>query len=216
MQKPLTISGVISDFKDRLIANADIEIKDDSFNTLYKTKSDMNGWYELRVRPGNYLALMACKDYGIKNLEYWAWNVPAYKNLEINPKINGLEIYAMNAFIPQTPIRSVMVYFRPMSLKRVKEQGGIEMVKQMRSIDIAPKLSKEEIDVKINEHSVEPLMLNRVKESIGNNQTIISYLVQCSLPKEIIKAEYLRIDLAIYDRKTKENGEGCLFLKLSE
>lgn len=74
MQKHLKISGVISDFKDRLIAIGDIEIKGDSFNTLYETKSDKNGWYELRVRTGNYLAFMACKDYGTKNLEYWVWN----------------------------------------------------------------------------------------------------------------------------------------------
>ncbi|MEO0106905.1 MAG: carboxypeptidase-like regulatory domain-containing protein, partial [candidate division WOR-3 bacterium] len=214
--KLIKISGRVADFSNQSIANAEVEIKGGKFKTIYETKSDKNGRYEIMVRPGNYLAIMACKDYGTKNLEYWAWNVPAYKNLEINPKIDGLEVYAMNAFIPQTPIRSVMVYFRPMSLKRVKEQGGIDVVKQMRSIDIAPNLSKEDIDVRINEHKADLLVLNRVKESIGNNRTIISYLIQCSLPKEITKAKYLRIDLTIYDRKTKENGEGCLFLKIGE
>ncbi|MEO0185951.1 MAG: hypothetical protein ABIL20_09160, partial [candidate division WOR-3 bacterium] len=109
-----------------------------------------------------------------------------------------------------------MVYFRPMSLKRVKEQGGIEVVKQMRSIDITPELSKKDIDVKIDNKKADILTLNLVKESAGENKTIFGYLMQCSLPKKITKAKYLRIDLTIYDRKTKENGEGCLFLKVGE
>jgi len=72
---------------------------------------DANGFYKLRVPNGGYLALMACKDYKIKNLEYWAWNMPAFKDLEINSQIDGLVIYAMNCLIPQTQIPSWMIYF---------------------------------------------------------------------------------------------------------
>jgi len=65
--------------------------------------------------------MWACKDYAVENLEYWAWNIMAYQDLEINPCIDGLEVYAVNAWIPQGGMPSVQIYFRPMSLKRLKQ-----------------------------------------------------------------------------------------------
>lgn len=70
----IRISGIVSDFENKPIANVEVEIKGADFRPLYRTKSDNNGRYELSVRRGTYLALMAYKDYGIKNLEYWVRN----------------------------------------------------------------------------------------------------------------------------------------------
>lgn len=215
-KKMVQIFGRVTDFDARPMANAEVEIKGANFQTLYHTYSDVNGYYKFVVKPGIYLALMACKDYKTKNLEYWAWSIPAHNNLEINPRIDGLEVYAMNAFIPQTSVRSIMLYFRPMSLKRVQKMGGIEVVKKMKSIEIAPNLSKDDIELKINDRLVQVLEINRVKESAGERKSIIGYLIQCSLAQARIKNEYFCITLTLYDRETEERGEACLFFKIPE
>ncbi len=214
-RKLAKISGRVTDFRGKVIVDAEVEIMGCDFKTLYKTHSDASGRYKILVKPGTYLALMACKDYKSKNLEYWVWNVPAYKDLKINPRIDGLEIYAMNAFIPQTPIRSIMIYFRPMSLKRVQNQGGVDVVKKMKLVDIAPKILPDDIEIKINGVRSEILEISSVNESAGKGKQIISYLIQCALRKEY-REEYLRIDLSLFDRETKEKGAGCLFLKVPD
>jgi hypothetical protein len=45
------------------------------------------------VETGMYIALTAVKDYSVKDLEYWAWNVPAFGELEINPRFDRLEVW---------------------------------------------------------------------------------------------------------------------------
>ncbi len=93
-----------------------------------------------------------CKDYAVKNLEYWAWNVLAYHDVEIDARIDGLEVYAINAWMPQGATPSMQIYFRPMSLRRVKEFSqrlGIkfppsrEELRSLKVIDIAPRLTKK-------------------------------------------------------------------------
>jgi len=51
----------------------------------------------MTVGEGIYVAMYACKDYPKGNFEYWTWNVIAFQDLEINLRINGLEVYTINA-----------------------------------------------------------------------------------------------------------------------
>ena len=95
------ISGKVMDFHNNPMENAVIEIKNANFETLYQTYSNKKGEYKLHVKEGIYLALAACKDFKTKNLEYWVWNIPAYHDLQLNARIDGIELYAMNAFLPQ-------------------------------------------------------------------------------------------------------------------
>ena len=207
----IKIYGKVTDFNDNPMENAKIEIKDSKFKAIYQTLSDIKGKYTLHIRKGTYMALTAYKDYKTKNLEYWAWNVPAYQDLQINPRIGGLELYAMNGFIPQGAYPSLIIYFRPMSLKRFKEEE--ENFKSKITIDIAPALSEKDIELKINNEQVDILGMNKVREFIGNNQFIFAYLIQSELPHNWKEAEYLYISLTLIDTETNERGEGCLFLK---
>jgi len=70
------------------------------------------------VERRNVYSHVLLTNYKKENLEYWAWNIPAYSDLEINTRIDGLEVYAMNAWVPQGAVPSFQIYFRPMSLKR--------------------------------------------------------------------------------------------------
>jgi len=229
IERKAVIFGKVTDFENHPLEGASVEIRDDHFNTIYKTLTDNKGEYKIFVQKGSYLALIAHKDYKTKNLEYWAWNPPAYNNLQIDPRIGGIEVYAMNAFKPQGAYPSLLIYFRPMSLKRSRNPP-----KKTGVIDISPDLSADDIDLKINGSSVKILELNRVQEYAGGIGSVIAYLAQSTLPRRSLIAyliqaalhskkleagkevEYLRIDLSLIDKQTGEKGAGCLFWKRQE
>lgn len=97
------------------------------------------------------MAIGAVKDYGINKLEYWGWNLPAFEHTEINIRIDGLEVYEINAFMIQRtqPYISMMIYFRPMSLKRALKNREKLNDNNNETIDISPILSEDDIKVKI-------------------------------------------------------------------
>lgn len=204
------IHGKVTDFEGKPIADADIDLKNDNFETLYSTKSDSHGNYKLAVKPGRYSSLFACKDYSTKNLEYWAWNVIVDSDLEINPRFQGLEVYGINAFRTQQAPGSMHIYLRPMSLKRTQMAGGKEKLRDLEFIDIAPKLKKPDIKVEINSESVDVLEINRVNEYVSQKQAIAAYLIQTSLPK-VHDKQIWYICITLRDSETNEQGEGCLF-----
>lgn len=130
------ISGAVTDFEGRPIEGAQILLKDDRFRDAASTHSDAAGRYVLNPPKGRYTALLAVKDYQTKHLEYWAWNVPADRDLEVNPRFDRLELYGVQAWRPPGAYPSVQIYFRPMSLTRVKkaveEAGGMDAFQNQR------------------------------------------------------------------------------------
>jgi len=230
-ERKIVISGIVTDFDKNPLQDAVVEIKNDHFKAVYQVRTNDKGEYRILAEKGVYLALMAFKDYKTKYLEYWAWNVPAYEDSQINPHIGGIEVYAMNAFRPQGAYPSILIYFRPMSLKRYHTMKGAKAVKKSEVIDISPNLSKDDIELKINGVPVDILELNRVKEYAGGVSSVIAYLVQSTMPRRSLIAyliqsalplgrseskrllKYTRIDVTLTDKQTGERGEGCLFWK---
>lgn len=86
-QECVRIYGQVTDFKGNPIDSVYIRLKNKSFTNLYETLSDEDGKFSLVVKKGDYYCLYAIKlsDYKKTKLEYWAWNVPVYKDLEIKP-----------------------------------------------------------------------------------------------------------------------------------
>jgi hypothetical protein len=211
------ISGQVADFEGRPIEGAVIELKNAQFNNAAEGKSDKDGRYSLLAPKGTYIALTAVKDYQVKSLEYWAWNVPAEQDLEINPRFDRLEVYAINAWRPQGGYPSYQIYFRPMSLtktvKKITEAKGMENLKKLPVMDIAPELTAADIQVAIDGQPVKVLLVDKVRESGGPNQYLFAYLIQVELPEKKPVNEYFPITITIVDRATGEKGEGCLFFK---
>lgn len=209
----IKIFGQLTDFNNNPIPNGTVEIKDANLSQyVYITNTDGNGMYELQVKKGAYLALAAVKDYSEKNLEYWCWNLQAYDDTEINMKIDGLEIYALNAFMIQRsrPNNSIMIYFRPMSLKKYKNLG--DQLSQSDIINISPNLEEKDIDVKIDNQEVSILECNKVIEkAVESNQQLYGYLIQVTNPKIINDSKILKIDIQIKDSETNEFGMGSLY-----
>lgn len=211
MRNYVQVYGKLTDFNETPIEDGEVVIKNASFENIYSTRTNKDGEYKLEVKKGNYFALFACKDYAIKNLEYWAWNFAVYKDEELNIKIDGLEVYAINAFIIQRKTFSMMIYFRPMSLKRWKEykNTNVEGV-----IDISPKLKIEDIEVKINDEIADIIGINQIYEKdIKSGESIISYLIQVIPSLRELKKDYNKIHITIIDQDTNEKGEGSLYWK---
>ncbi len=208
------IHGTVSDYEGQPIDSANVILPDKSFREpLHQTVSDENGNYSVEVSKGNYygMAVVNMNHYGKTHLEYWAWNIPAQNDVEINPRYHKMEVYALNAFRPQGAYPSYYIYFRPMSLSKAQEQekkGG-------SPADIAPDLEKSEINVEINGENVEIFSVQKVKEynedKNGNTYYMSGYLLQTALPERFFD-DAQRFRVVLKDRETGDKGEAIYFL----
>ena len=204
------VFGKVTDFEGAPVEGGEVSIRDSSFSPVVQTKTNDQGDYELFVEKGKYMALFACKDYMVHNLEYWAWNLIIKEDTEINARIDKLEVYAINAYKLQGTV-GFFIYFRPMSLTKVKALGGNrEEIERMALVDVAPALTKDSICVNIDGEEVEVLGLTQVIE-ITSGPKLHAYLVQTSLPENWQARDFLRICVTLTDSENGDQGEGCLF-----
>ena len=174
------ISGKVTDFNGKSIDSVTIRLKNRTFANVYETLSDSNGNYSLNVNKGDYYCLYAIKlsEYRVNRLEYWAWNVPVYEDMVINPQYDRMEIYGINVFEPQvTPQETYMLYFRPMSLLKTLELVSKQKVddklfqtakqtdgllsSENKLIDMSPNsITAEELTIEINGVAAEIVGIN--------------------------------------------------------
>jgi len=210
------IYGRVTDFSGRPVAGADVELKTADFQSAASARSGADGSYTLTVEEGLYMALTAVKDYQTKSLEYWAWGVPAFGDVRVDPRFDRLEVYALNAWRPQGAYPSYQIYFRPMSLTRtgaaVMKAGGMDGLNKLPWLEIAPDLEARDIEVRVDGERVDVLRVNKVLEAGGPAQDLSAYLIQVALPKASGAGHWVVFDVALVDRATGEMGEGRLYL----
>lgn len=217
-QQNVKISGCVTDFNGKPLDSVTVFVKNKKFENLYKAITGKDGKYSIKVRKGNYYCLYAIKlsDYKKTKLEYWCWNVPAVKNLEINPQYNNMEVYGIHAFEPPvTPQETYRIYFRPMSLKK----GNNLSIKMGDTINMAPEsIIKEELNIKINDEEAKIVSINKVVEYARSN-FMYAYEVQILKPKsQSMRAisGYDKISIILDSKETGEIGKGEGFVKLFE
>ena len=232
-QDKVRIYGQVTDVNNKPVDRASVwlkqnidslSIKDKGkiFQNSYETLTDGNGRFSMEIEPGTYYCLYAIteSDYGKTKLEYWAWNLPIYKDLEINPKYDRMEIYGVNGFEPQRgPFNTYMIYFRPMSLTK-----ALRLPKETESdtINIAPdSISVEELRVKVNGIAAEVVAIDKIREYTKNNTYMFAYIIQIVKPAENSPTQNLselvdgfdKITIELTSRETNELGIGEYFLK---
>jgi len=208
------IQGTVKNYSQKPIDSANVLLFNSSFKPIYQTVTDSKGRYSLNVPKGNYygMAVVNMNHYGKSKLEYWAWNVPASENIQINPRYHKMEVYALNAFRPQGAHPSYIIYFRPMSLTKSQNSSTNQGAEQIS--DIAPDLKKSEMSIIINGEEVDILSVQKVKEynedKKGKPSYMYSYLVQTSLPSKI-RDDYQKFKVILDDEETGDKGEATYF-----
>ncbi len=180
----MIIDGYITDKNRTPVEGASVEIKGENFYTVYETQSDENGHYLFDIPSGKYPFLIAVKDYGVKNLEYWCQNIMLTEDMSLDISFDKLEIYGLHAFTVKGAYPALMIYFRPMSLE--KFQRGEK--------DIAPEI--ERIKITLDGKELPLLVKNRVMESIGEG-ALTAYLIQADRIGD--KGAWHRLDVKIWD-----------------
>lgn len=234
-KEKFVITGKVTDFNGQPIDSVTIRLKNRDFKNVYETLSDRNGNYSLEVKKGDYYCLYAIKlsEYRVTRLEYWAWNVPVYDDLVINPQYDRMEIYGINVFEPQvTPHETYMVYFRPMSLSKTLKIAAKQEVdskafqkveraedlldKTNKLIDVSPDtITTDELTIEINGVKAKIVGINKTTE-YARGFLWCGYHVQVLKPtnyKEQPELKYDQISITLRSSETGETGKGEAFVK---
>ena len=180
----MILEGYVTDKNKLPIVNALIEVKGDNFVTLFSAESNNEGYYKLDLPAGKYPFLTAVKNYGANYLEYWCQNISLQADMHLDVSFDKLEIYGLHVFTVKGAGKSLMAYFRPMSLP--KFQQGIQ--------DIAP----DDIIIKatIDSQEMRVINTNMVKEFAGGHE-LTAYLIQVETSESNIP--WHKFDLQITD-----------------
>lgn len=225
-QETVRIYGKVTDFNSLPLDSVSVRLKNDKFENLYETLTDKDGYFLMDVPKGEYFCLYAIKlaDYGKTKLEYWAWNIPLYQDININPQYERMEIYGLNAFEPKvSPFETYMIYFRPMSLTkslRITNEDNKKKFEQKANrdhdtIDIAPNnIIPEELTIKINENETQVLNIQKTVE-YARGGYLYGYLIQIRKPKVEIDqcGKYDKISIILHSKETNEIGKSEIFVQ---
>lgn len=166
------------------VAETIVSIKDERFQTVYETVSDVCGYYEIEADAAMYPFVMAVKEYAVHYLEYWCQNIDLRQDQRLDTRMDMLEIYGLHAFRVKGGASALMVYFRPMSLAKFLAKEA----------DIAPDI--REIKATLDGEEVRVLVTNQVKESIGDS-CLTAHLIQIENPRG---TKWNRLDVEIWDQ----------------
>ena len=180
----MKLSGVTKDKNGNAFSDVIVEVKDLEFQTLYCAKSNHSGYYIVDLPANKYPFVTAVKEYGENYLEYWCHNIDLSTDRELDITIDTLEIYGLNVFAVKGGYNSLMVYFRPMSLK--KFQNGEK--------DICPNIKS--INVYVDGQKTGILSQNEVCEYCGDNN-MKAFLLQTDNPNA--DGSWTKLDVIIRD-----------------
>jgi hypothetical protein len=208
------VSGIVVDFNNHPLDGATVLFKDELFKDLETATTNTRGEFRVKLPKRSY-TVFAVKDYGKNYLEYWHWNYQPKANIPLRIRIDGIELYGMKAFTAgSTKLPSLIVYFRPMSLQRLKNLGSPSEDELPKSghIDIAPEFTAKDVTATLNGAPIEILGLNSVKEYIKSDLSIQAFLIHLKLINGSLSLPRGTLCLTVHDPEISEYGMGCMDL----
>lgn len=127
---------------------------------------------------------MAVKDYKETGLEYWCQDIILNADLQLDAKIDTLEVYGLHAFSVKGAGNGLMAYFRPMALDKYLQ--GCQ--------DIAP--DDIQIQVTVDGDRCHVVNMNKVAEYAGVH-SMTAWLIQISTDKT---ENWHKLDVEIWDK----------------
>ncbi|UTC67674.1 MULTISPECIES: carboxypeptidase regulatory-like domain-containing protein [unclassified Treponema] len=134
------VHGVVRDKNKKPVPYAKAALLTERFEVIVSCEADENGCFSMEVESKKYPYFIASKGFHEQFLEFWGHNIDLRNDLEINPKLGKIEIFSLIFFPSLDTDNSMMIYFRPMSLRLLL--GGEKA--------IAPELNTDDITVSIN------------------------------------------------------------------
>lgn len=190
--------GTVTNENNEFLDATEVALMNEKFEVIYSTKTNEFGKFSMDVEEKIYAFLFIVKDYAINYLEYWGQNFDLSKDIQIDVKIGKIEVYALNCFRIKCPIKTLSIYFRPMSLLKYLN----------KETDIAPELKAENIFVKINGKESRILILNKIYEYAGEN-CLTAYLIQAEYLNQEQTNNFLEIE--IFDNETNSIGQASIY-----
>ncbi len=197
----IIVRGRLTDFNGSPLKEGEVLFNDDNFKAIFSTKTDSEGQFEVEIEQRTYPSVFICKDYKIKHLEFWHWNFNPRKDDFLEVKIDGLELYGIKAWETNPTYPGIIIFFRPMSLKKYKELGELN---KNTPILIAPNLGIEDLRIAVDGKLAKIIGLNKVKEHISAEQYMEAYLAHISI--EGMAPNLKRITIICKDPETLEQG----------
>lgn len=182
------------------VVSGDIILKDSNFKNLYQSYTNKNGEYDLIIEKGNYPFLMAVKDYGTENLEYWCKDIPVYENVTINASIDKIEIYGLHVFNIDGGADNLMIYCRPMNLDKLLK----------KEIPIIPDMNIDSLDITINDKKVEIIDYKEILEIDLEDNPIYGLTINVLKPDLLLDKGLNFLDIKIND-KLNNFGQASIY-----
>lgn len=179
----MILDGYIKDKYDQPVEQAVVELKNNSFETLFTACTDTEGYYRFDIPAGYYPFFFAVKGYKESGLEYWCQDIVLDADLQLDAKIDTLEVYGLHCFTVKGAANGLMVYFRPMALDKYLK--GCQ--------DIAP----DDIHLQVTVDGIRcPVVnMNKVTEYAGAHP-MTAWLIQVSTDK---RENWHKVDVEIWD-----------------
>ncbi|MBE6866324.1 MAG: carboxypeptidase regulatory-like domain-containing protein [Ruminococcaceae bacterium] len=182
----MILDGYIKDKYNQPVEQAVVELKNNSFETLFTACTDTEGYYRFDIPAGYYPFFFAVKGYKESGLEYWCQDIVLDEDLQLDAKIDTLEVYGLHCFTVKGAANGLMVYFRPMALDKYLK--GCQ--------DIAP--DDIHLQVTVDGNRCPVVNMNKVIEYAGAHP-MTAWLIQVSTDK---RENWHKVDVEIWD----ENG----------
>jgi len=166
------IKGIVRDKNKQSVSHAKVALLTERFEVIVNGEADESGRFCLEADARKYPYFIASKGFNEKFLDFWGYNIDLRHDLEINPLLGKIEIFSLIFFPSLDADNSMMIYFRPMSLKQLL---GTEKV-------IAPELSTDDITVSINGDFYEIITMRVISETVNKGvEPIKAYALKIML-----------------------------------
>ncbi|UTY31540.1 carboxypeptidase-like regulatory domain-containing protein [Treponema putidum] len=166
------IKGIVQDRNKQPVGYAKVALLTERFEVIISGEADEAGCFRLEAESKKYPYFIASKGFHQKFLDFWGYNIDLRNDLEINPVLGKTEIFSLIFFLSLDTDNTMMVYFRPMSLKLILEEQK----------SIAPELSTDDITVSINGDFYEIITMRVISETVNKGvEPIKAYALKIML-----------------------------------
>ena len=150
-------------------------------------------------------------------LEFWAWNVPADRDIRLNIRYDKLELYGTTAFFEFGGRQELLIYTRPMSVTKVLEDPGfMDKTSQEKNWKVTVEPEQIEFEVYADGNRLKILSVQHLSlpNTNGNPNNDDCYLIHTSMPENILKRhdEPYEIRVIGHNIEYDEWGENVYYL----